>query len=131
MISAINSAISGYTATTQRINTAANNIANAFSTSTDTNGVTSNTPYVPQQVEQSAQASGGVSTTTAPVNPPSVSVNDPGSPNANAQGVAQLPNVDQGQQLLQANIASYDAQANLSVIKVDQKNTQSLLNIIS
>ncbi len=102
----------------------ANNIANAFSTSTQENGIESNTPYAPQQVVQSTSAASGVVSNTEPVNPPTVTV-------ASDTGTTQLPNVDPAQQLVSANISSYDAQANLNIIKVENKNFQAVLNIVS
>jgi flagellar basal-body rod protein FlgC len=131
MVSAINSALSGYAAAVQRLNVSANNIANADSTQTVSNGTVQNTPYVPQQVVQSSQATGGVSTSVESVNPPSIAVNDPNNPAANANGVTQYPNVDPAQQLIQAQLASYDAQGNISVLKVESKLYQSVLNIVS
>lgn len=131
MVSAINSALSGYAAATQRINVSANNIANTFSTQTLQNGVTVNTPYVPEQVVQSTLVAGGVTTSIEPVNPPTVPVYDPNNPAAQANRVTQYPNVDQAQQLVQTQLASYDAQANLNVIKVEDNLFKSVLNIVS
>jgi flagellar basal-body rod protein FlgC len=132
MVSAINSALSGLTAATQRLNVVASNIANEDSTQTvRQDGTTASTPYVPQQLVQSSQQSGGVTTSTQAVAPASVSVNDPGNPAANANGITQYPNVDPAQQLVQAQIASYDAQGNISLLKVEKNLFQSVLNIIS
>lgn len=131
MVSAINSALSGFAAAVQRIDVSANNIANQDSTQTEQNGVATNTPYVPEQVVQSSQSNGGVSTSVQAVTPASISVNDPSNVAANAQGITQYTNVDPAQQLIAAQVASYDAQGNLSVLKVESKLYQSVLNIIS
>ncbi len=111
MISAINSALSGFTAATQRLNISAGNIANQFSTqTTNDSGKTLNSSYVPEQLTQASQTAGGVSTATQPVTPADQSIYNPSDPAANTQGVTQFPNVDTAQQLIQAQTASYDAQ---------------------
>jgi len=71
-----------------------------------------------------------VATNTQPVNPPSIQAYDPNNAAANASGITQFPNVDRAQQLVQANIASYDARGNLAVIKVENHLLQSVLNIV-
>lgn len=131
MLSSINTALSGLTAATNRINVSANNLANQFSTDTMKNGVVSNTPYTPEEVVQSSLATGGVASSVQPVTPPTISVYDPASPGASSNGIAKLPNVDPAQQLVGLNVASYDAQANLAVIKTDNRLFQSVLNIVS
>ena len=90
MISAINTALSGFNAATKRIDVSANNIANAQSTATDENGTQVNTPYVPQQVVQSSQTTGGVKANVVPVNPPATQVYDPGNAAADANGLTHF-----------------------------------------
>ena len=131
MVSAINSALSGFAAASQRLNVSAQNIANAESTLTIKNGQTVNEPYVLQRVQQIAQKEGGVTTVSQSANPPSISVYDPSNAAADANGITQYPNVDIAQQLVQVNLAKYDAEANLSVIKVQSRLNKSVLDIIS
>ncbi len=132
MVSGISTALSGYNAAITRLAVSASNIANQSSTqSTDQLGGTTDSPYVPQQVIQSSNASGGVSTSTKPVAPASVSQYDPTKPGAHAQGIAQVSNVDLSEQLINANIAGYDARANLKLIKVQNEMMQQSLEIIS
>jgi flagellar basal-body rod protein FlgC len=131
MVSAISTALSGYNAAITRLDVSASNIANQSSTqSIDLNGETVASPYVPQQVVQSSNASGGVSTSTTPVSPASVRIYAPSIPGANAQGIVQMPNVDLVQQLVNTNIASYDARANLKLIKAQDEMMKQALNII-
>ena len=132
MVSGISAALSGYDAAMTRLDVSASNIANQSSTQrTDQNGGTVNAPYVPQQVVQSSNANGGVTTSTQPVNPASVSQYDPSNPGANAQGIVQTPNVDLAQQLINTNVASYDAQANLKMIQTQNDMMQQVLNIFT
>ncbi len=62
--------------------------------------------YTPEQVAQTAQADGGISAQIVP---------------APSNGMAQ--------QLVQTQIASYDARANLCVVAASDKMMESLLNI--
>ena len=132
MVSGISVALSGYHAATTRLDVAASNIANQASTqSADQNGRTVNTPYVPLQVVQSSNSGNGVTTSTKPVSPASVRQYDPTNPAANAQGIVQAPNVDLAQQLISADIAGYDAKANLKSIRVQNEMFRQALDIIS
>jgi flagellar basal-body rod protein FlgC len=132
MLSALSSALSGYTAASTQLDVFASNIANLSSTqSTDSTGKTANVPYVPQRVIQSSLQGGGVSANTRPVSPASIARYDPSDPAANAQGVVQTPNVDLVQQIVGSNVASCDAQANLKMTKVQDEMTQAALNILS
>ncbi len=132
MVSALSSAISGYTAASTQLDVIASNIANQSSTqSIDNTGKTVNTPYVPQRVVQSSLPGGGVSASTRPVSPAAIGHYDPSDPAANTEGVVQTPNVDLVQQIVGSNIASYDAQANLKTIEVQDELTRATLNIIS
>ena len=132
MASAIDTALSGFNAATQRLNVSANNVANATSTRTrNADGSTSNKPYVPLQLEQSTQANGGVTTHMAPISQSSLPFYDPTNVTVDANGITQYPNVDVAQQLVQTQLSSYDAQGNLSVMKAQKNVFNSLINIIS
>ena len=132
MVVALNNAVSGINAASQRISVSASNIANAFSTQTiQTNGAVTNTPYIPQVLDQASQAGGGVLTHTQDANPPTVSVYDPTNPAAGTNGITQYPNVDQARELVNLKIGTYDAQGNLAVIKAEDKMLKSVLDIIS
>jgi flagellar basal-body rod protein FlgC len=132
MVSGISTALSGYNAAITRLGVSASNIANQSSTqSAGPDGGTVDAPYVPQQAVQSSNATGGVATGTKFATRASVSQYDPANPGANAQGIVRVPNVDLGQQLINTNIAGYDARANLNVIKAQQEMIQQSLNIIS
>jgi flagellar basal body rod protein FlgC len=131
-VSAINSALSGLSAAAQRISTSANNIANQNSTlSRDAEGNVSNKPYTPQDTSQVTAADGSVQTVTRPRNPSGVGVYDPSNPASDDSGVAQYPNVDLAQELVNTKIATYDFKANLNVLKEEDKRVGDLLDILS
>lgn len=132
MVSAINSALSGIAAASQRLNVSAQNIANSESTQTRRgDGVVVNEPYVPGRLAQVSQAEGGVTTSVEPVSPASVQRYDPNNAAADANGLTNYPNVDTAQQLVQAKIATYDIQGNINVLKVQDRMFKSVLDIIS
>lgn len=127
----ITTALSGMNAAATRIGVSANNVANSQSTVAEQNGQTANKPYVPQQVEQKTQGSGGVSTSLRDVSPPSVPVFTPENPVANEDGIVQLPNVDLAQETANQLLASNTYKANLNVMKRADEMYQSLLDIQS
>lgn len=127
----ITTALSGMNAAATRIGVSANNVANSQSTVAEQNGQTVNKPYVPQQVEQKTQGSGGVSTSLRDVSPPSVPVFIPENPVANEDGIVQLPNVDLAQETANQMLASNTYKANLNVMKRADEMYQSLLDIQS
>ncbi len=131
MVSALNAAVSGYAAATQRLNVIAQNIANAESTQTQVGESILNQPYVPQKLVQTSQETGGVETKSVPISPPTVARFDPNNIAADDNGITQYPNVDQASQLVESKFTLYNAQANLSVIKAQDKMLKSVLNIIS
>lgn len=107
--------LSGLAANEKRLQVAANNIANA-----NTDG------FKAQAVEQSSLASGGVRTKVVT---PTPAVN-PTVAKADNDGDAPEPsNVSLEENLVQANFATYGAQANLKVLQTQSKVNKYLLDI--
>lgn len=105
-------ALSGFFASEQRLQNAANNIANAQSRD-----------FRPQDVVQSADATGGVSTRVVERNPATV-------PTVDRDGnVAERPNVSVEEEVVQAQVATYSAQANLKVLQASNQLDKYLLDI--
>lgn len=127
----INTALSGMQAASQRLSVSANNVANAQSTVTEQNGQTVNKPYVPQQVMQQTQGSGGVNTSLRDVSPPSVPVFSPEDPVAGENGIVEYPNVDMAQETTNQLMAANTYKANASVVKRANEMYESLLDIKS
>ncbi len=126
-MSSINTSLSGLTAASTRIEVAANNIANQGSTKSLDNGQVVDKPYTPQRVDLVSLSNSGVQAQVKDVNPATTQQADPNSPS----GLTDTPNVDTAQQLIDANVASYDFKANIKAIQVQDKVTQSLLDILS
>jgi flagellar basal body rod protein FlgC len=112
MVSVSSVALSGLFANEKRIAVAADNIANA-----NTSG------FEAKDLALSSNAGGGVSARVVKQNPATVPVAN------NEGGVDQLPNVSLEKQLVDVNIATYSAQANLKVLKAQDQLNKYLLDI--
>ena len=147
-MSTLSIATSGLSAASLRLNVAASNIANAFTTGplpatggtgpsggADSSSNDSNFPpaYVPLQVNQADQTSGpapgGTVATVAAVSPSFVAQYDPSAPFANQDGLIAAPNVDLASQFVQLLTAKYSFAANAKVIQTYADTTKSLLDI--
>lgn len=124
MTTAIDSALSGLAAASRRVEVSANNIANQSSTSTQVNGVTTNQPFIPQDVVQISLGSGGVRSEVRDAsNPTSQQLGD--------DGITETPNVDSADEMVKMQIASYDFKANLKTIQIYNRMQQNLLDMLS
>ena len=142
-MSTLSIATSGLSAASLRLNVAANNIANQLTTgplpassgsgssgsgSTNT-GANFPAAYNAQQVNQTAQASGGTVATVSTASPGTVAQFDPSAPYANQDGEVAAPNVDLASQFVQLLTAKYSFAANAKVIQAYNNTTKSLLDI--
>lgn len=136
MINGLSTSISGLLAASTRASTAANNIVNAFNTSTPAGGDTSTAAirttraYVPQRVINSPQKNGGVVATKVPVNPSSLTVFNPDDPVSNEQGFVNIPNVDHAVEFSELIKAKHAYKANAAVIKTLVEIEDTALDII-
>jgi flagellar basal-body rod protein FlgC len=131
MVGGIANALSGYQNAAKRIEVSANNIANQFSTVKTDGGESSKKPYQPAVVISVSQQEGGVQTEVQPREPATVKRFDPQNPAADESGIADVPNVDVGEEMVNQIIASYDAKANLKAIKIENDLMQQTLDIFS
>ncbi|MES2984960.1 MAG: flagellar basal body protein [Pseudomonadota bacterium] len=112
MVSVSSNALSGLYASEKRLSTAAENIANA-----DVIG------FKAKDVAQSTNDNGGVATSVVNRNPATVTV-----PDGNG-GTVEKPNVSLDEEVIQADIATYSAKANIIVLKAQDKMDKYLLDI--
>ena len=130
MIEAYSTALSGLNASSRRLQVSGNNVANAFSTvQTAPDGSLVNDPYRAQRVAQTSLEGGGVRSRTVEDPNPTVRVFDTSSPVAASDGTLEAPNVSLDEEVVQQQLASYDFQANLKVIKTQKEMDQALLDI--
>ena len=136
MINGISTSLSGLLAASTRANTAANNIVNAFNTSTPVGGDTStaalrsNRAYVPQRVVNTPQKHGGVIANKVPVNPSSLTVFNPNDPVSNEQGFVDVPNVDHAVEFSELIKAKHAYKANAAVLRTLVEIEDSALDIL-
>lgn len=136
MINGINTSLSGLLAASTRANTAANNIVNAYNTSTPAGGDTSTAAirtaraYVPQKVVNSSQSNGGVTASKVPVNPASLSVFNPNDPVSNEQGFVDIPNVSLEVEFAELIKAKHAYKANAAVLRTLAETEDAALDII-
>jgi flagellar basal-body rod protein FlgC len=131
MISSFNVSLAGLNAAAKRLQVSATNIANQFSTATIKDGQLVNEPYKAQRAQQVSNNLGGVSVVVRDANPPTVTAYAPGSPNADANGQAEIPNVSMEDEFINQMIASYDYKANLKAIQTQNHLFENLLDIKS
>lgn len=124
-------AVSGLSAASLRLSTAANNIANSGDTAALQPKPGQDQPFQPEQVVQQAVPTGGTTAAQTPVTPASNPFPDPGSPFADANGVVAVPNVDTAQELVNTAIAQFSYGANLKVLETAQHMQGYLLNIFA
>ncbi|MFO0069409.1 MAG: flagellar basal body rod protein FlgC [Alphaproteobacteria bacterium] len=130
MVEVYSTALSGLNASSRRLQVSGNNVANAFSTvQTAPDGSLVNDPYRAQRVAQTSLEGGGVRSRTVEDPNPTVRVFDTSSPVAASDGTVEAPNVALDEEVVQQQIASYDFQANLKVIKTQKEMDQALLDI--
>jgi flagellar basal-body rod protein FlgC len=123
-------ALSGLRAQSTRMRLISNNIANAQTTRTPDGG-----PYLRQDVELSTTERDGQEGVTVgrvfldettPLN----IVQDPGHPDADANGFVTYPNVQVPQEMMQMITASRAYQANLAVLKRNSELSSASLELL-
>jgi flagellar basal-body rod protein FlgC len=123
-------ALSGLQAAGKRLDVSANNTANVSSTvGRDAAGVLKNEPYRAQRVQQSSLVPTGVRTRVVDDANPTVRVYNPADPAAAEDGTVEVPNVALDEEVVQQNIAGYDFNANLKVLKTQDELLSNLLDI--
>ena len=136
MINGINTSLSGLLAASTRATTAANNIVNAYNTSTPAGGETSTAAirtsraYVPQKVVNSPQKNGGVIATKVSVTPSSLSVYSPDDPVSNDQGFVDIPNIDPAVEFSELIKAKHAYKANAAVLRTLYETQDTALDIL-
>ena len=142
-MSTLSIATSGLSAASLRLDVAANNIANSLTTGplpatsgsgapaggSSSNNLNLPAVYVPLQVNQAAQSSGGTVATVSAVSPGFSAQSDPGAWFANQDGLVAAPNVDLASQFVQLLTAKYAFAANAKVVQSYADTTRSLLDI--
>jgi flagellar basal-body rod protein FlgC len=125
-------AASGMAAASLRLQTAASNIANARTTGALPGPDTPDDApqaYTPLRVDQVEISGGGTLGRVSPAATERVPEYDPSAPYANEEGMVAAPNVDLGQELIQAMVAKYSFAANAAVMRTAAQMNKAVLDI--
>ncbi len=132
MSNIIGIALSGLNAATTRVAVASNNIVNARSLgATDKPGDTvaaKSGGFRPQRVDQVSNGQGGALALTRGIDPASFQSFEPGSPEADANGVVPRPNVSLENQFMEITLAKRAYQASIRVIEVADAMLSELID---
>jgi flagellar basal-body rod protein FlgC len=137
MIAAFSASLSGLFAQSKRLAVSADNVANWRSrglrpeSGAQASGAEQAGAYLPKRVQDVTTAGGGVRGEVRPVSPPSVMVYAPGRPDADAEGMAAVANVDLAEELVTQKLAQRAYEANAAALRTQDELTDSLLDIKS
>ncbi len=135
MIPALSTALSGMQAATARLAASASNVANVRSTGPLPAAEPGVAPadgrraYVPVDVIQRGDPSGGVATAYAPRRPAHVPEYAPGSPDADGRGLVAAPNVDLAAEAVSRIEALLAFKANAAVARATDRMMESALDL--
>lgn len=126
----IETSLSGLQGASMRLANSANNIANVNSTSSITPQGREGGPFVPNDITQAAiEPTGGVETNLRARDPAERQMFDPTNPASDENGVVALPNVDMADEAVEQIIARNSFQGNLSALRAEMENQESLLDM--
>ena len=125
----VSAPVSALRAASLRVNTTANNIANARTVGRPGATDPSEQVFQPQDVVQSSLSTGGVTARTIDRRPGSSPAFDPGNSLANAQGLVDSPNVDLASELVDFKTAEVSFKAAAALIRAEDERTEALLDI--
>ncbi len=128
MFNAVSNALSGLTASSQKVSVAASNIANV-STSGSLSGDTGNLPYATKLSTQTAIESGGVRTDVTTKNPGFVPSYAPDSPFADTDGLIGVPNTDLAEEIVNLKQAEITYKANAKSLQIASELSDELLRL--
>jgi flagellar basal-body rod protein FlgC len=130
MSSVMSIAVSGMAAAQKRLEVSASNVAN-ISTAGPLDAAPNDVraAYAALRAEQSETVGGGTVAKVSRASPGTVTVSDPGSAFANADGLVAAPNVDLTNEAIQQLVARYSFAANAAVIRAEDKMVKSLLDL--
>ena len=130
---ALSISLSGMIAARDRLNIAAQNIANAGSSGALPDGPSGPTvprPYTPLQIDQRPIPGGGTQAQAAPVEPRFTAAYEPDEPVADASGQVAVPAVDLASEALSVREASEAYRANARVFSVASAIDRETLDLL-
>ena len=132
MIQGFSISVSGLMAQSKRLAVSADNVANMRSRGVDPEGPAEQPgAYQPKRVVDVTAGGGGVRGEVRPIAPASVETYEPSSPDADAEGRVNRPNVNLAEELVTQIQAQRAYEANAAAIRTQDEVTESLLDIKS
>src|SRR3546814_190106 len=132
ILAGISASLSGLMAQSKRLAVSAENIANLRSRGLRQDGPAEQPgAYLPKRVQDVTTAGGGVRAEVRAVTPPAVEVYAPWYPDADAEGVAAIPNVNLAGELVTQIQAQRAYEANAAALRTQDALLDSLLDIKS
>lgn len=131
MLQALHIGLSGLVASASRLQISANNIVNVNTSSRvpeATQKLAGQEAYQPQRAKNTPLKTGGVRTTPVPVTPSQLTIFSPSDPNANDDGLVNIPNISLAEEIVQLKIAAQTYKANAAVVRVAAEIEDSLLD---
>lgn len=122
--------VSGLVAAQTRLSVSANNVANAQTTTSLSNGQIINKTFTPDEVVQQSLSVGGTIAKTRPSGKDPVVVFDQNHPSAYMEGFVNLPDVDMGEERVNQILAQRAFESNLAVIKRMDEALGSVVDIV-
>ncbi len=129
-MNAIGIAATGLMAASTRLTASAQNVANADTTGSTAAGGGA-PPYQPWLVVQTSTASGGVSASLQRSSAPYLQAYAPDSPQADAEGMIGVPDVDYASETVEQVSAMASFKANLAIIRAADEMQKSLLDTLA
>ena len=127
MINAISIALSGLTAASRKVDTAASNIANVSTAGSLDTSKGGQAPYSALETTQTSTVQGGVSADVRVKQPGYVPAYDPNSPFADKDGLIGAPNVSLDQEIVNLKLAEITYKANIQSLKTSIEMNDELL----
>jgi flagellar basal-body rod protein FlgC len=122
---------SGMKVAATRLEAAASNIANAYSSGPLPDETGATTAYAPVTARQSDVMGGGVTARIIHAADPYVPAHNPSSPDADAEGMVAAPNVDMADELVNVLAARISYEASAKTMKVAHDMLKTTLNAFS
>lgn len=117
--------LSGLTAARTRLETAANNIANAQSAGSE------ETAFRPQRTVARPAAGGGVTARPEPIRPPFVRLSAPDHPEAGADGAVFFPNVSLAREIVEITRAEIGYRAGARLLETGAELQSRLVDMLA
>tara|TARA_B100000282_G_scaffold286610_1_gene253314 strand:- start:1148 stop:1546 length:399 start_codon:yes stop_codon:yes gene_type:complete len=128
MVKALDIALTGLNAQSNKLSATASNVANIRTSGSLEEG--KQAPYTPLTTQQTTQTDGSVRSSIVDRANPFAQGYDPDSPLADENGIIGIPNIDINEEMTNLAKAQNGYESNIAVIKTSIEMSDTLLNAI-